>query len=127
MVVLVLDNGVAASIKAINGYFAFHRLLLAFVEMYPRLRTKVNQNVRDFIRNEKERTKEVLPSLGEFLALLSIADQVSFVYNILYLFVPSLISPFCISSFLGTENSLWPTSLRTLIGMLFGYVKNIQD
>jgi ubiquitin-protein ligase/stress response protein SCP2 len=75
MIVLVMNNGIHSSEKALNGYCAFHRLLLAFIELYPNLLTLVNSGIKDFITNEDARLKKALPSLGNWIPLLSVSDR----------------------------------------------------
>eukprot|EP00026_Physarum_polycephalum_P001294 Phypoly_transcript_01295.p1 GENE.Phypoly_transcript_01295~~Phypoly_transcript_01295.p1 ORF type:complete len:1116 (+),score=191.20 Phypoly_transcript_01295:80-3427(+) len=75
MIVLVMNEGIAASTKALNGYIAFHRLLLAFVEKYPQLMYEVNHSIEEFIRSEEGRVKSVIPSLGDWVALLSVSNK----------------------------------------------------
>jgi hypothetical protein len=53
-----------ASIKALDGYCAIHRLLLMFTEEYAQLREYSNQLVSRFCSDEQYRTKTTLPSLG---------------------------------------------------------------
>lgn len=75
MIVLVMEGGLSASVRALSGYIAFHRLLLAFVEMYPQLMYDVNQSIEGFIKSEDGRIKSVIPSLGDWLATLSISNK----------------------------------------------------
>lgn len=51
--------------------------MLGLAKEYPQLLRIANQAIIDFIKNEKARTKEELPSLGDFLPLLSITDKVT--------------------------------------------------
>jgi len=75
MVVQLASKKKHASIKALDGYCAIHRLLLMFVEEFPELRTYSDQLVSRFCSDEQYRTKKALPSLGEFLPLLTVAKQ----------------------------------------------------
>ena len=43
MVVNVMNGGVHASIKCLEGYTAIHRLFLMFIEEYPKLLDQVKQ------------------------------------------------------------------------------------
>jgi len=74
MVVNVMQGKLHASIKALEGYSAFHRLLIMVVEEYPLLLKKANEIVAKFIAHEKDRVKSAVPALGEFLPLLTISD-----------------------------------------------------
>jgi Zinc finger C-x8-C-x5-C-x3-H type (and similar) len=73
MVVALMDGKLHASIKALEGYCAFHRLLLSFVHEYPALQASVDVIVGDFGRDEHRRTKSSVPNLGEFLPLLTVS------------------------------------------------------
>jgi len=77
MVVSVMSGNVHASLKALEGYCMFHRMLLAFVEIYPELLTIINKKAREFIKSPDRRTKDVIPSLGEFLPLITAATEVT--------------------------------------------------
>lgn len=77
MIVLVMNNGTHYSAKALNGYCAFHRLLLAFIEMYPALLASVNGSIDTFRKDEESRQKRNLPSLGNFIPLLSVSNKFS--------------------------------------------------
>eukprot|EP00727_Mastigamoeba_balamuthi_P006281 m51a1_g2272 hypothetical protein (642) ;mRNA; f:358400-361040 len=72
MVVLVGDKGVHASDKAIDGYCALHRLLLALAEVYPCITTEVERRLRAFASSERNRTKECVPSLGDLAPLMAL-------------------------------------------------------
>ena len=75
MIVLVMDGGLTASIKALTGYFAFHRLLLAFIELYPQLMVEVNNSITEFIKNENARVKSEIPSIGDWIPLISVSNK----------------------------------------------------
>jgi hypothetical protein len=71
MVVEFMSGSRFASIKALEGYSQVHRLLLEFVREFLELRETCNAVVRNFIAEERYRCKDVVPDLGEFLALLT--------------------------------------------------------
>jgi hypothetical protein len=48
---------IVASLVALEGYAAFHRLLLFFVKKYPALQAKVNSIALDFCESEDYRLK----------------------------------------------------------------------
>lgn len=75
MMLDILSNRIPASDKSLSGYLCFHRWMLYFVEKYPSLLEYVNGTVNNFIEDEKFRHKDVVPSLGEFLPLLSLSDK----------------------------------------------------
>lgn len=76
MVVLLVDRGIHASQKALDGYWTVHRLFIALVREYPQLSTMIDKKIQEFIKSEGNRVKSVVPSLGDFLPLLSVSDKV---------------------------------------------------
>jgi len=77
MVVSVMSGSVHASLKALDGYCMFHRLLLEFVHRYPELQEKVNAKAMLFIKDDDSRTKDRTPNLGEFLPLIAVATNIT--------------------------------------------------
>jgi len=73
MVVSVMDGNLHASIVALQGYCYFHRLLIALIEEFPSLGESVNKRISKFLSHEDYRHKREVPSLGDFLPLLSIS------------------------------------------------------
>jgi len=73
----VMDHGVQASEKALHGYMAFHRLLLAFVELFPELLKEVDRSIESFLKNPGARVKSKIPSLGDWLALVAVSSKYS--------------------------------------------------
>lgn len=74
MVVSVMSGKLHGSVKALEGYVAFHRLFILFVHRYPQLLEQINDTVANFIQSEAGRTKKACPDLGRFLTLLSVSD-----------------------------------------------------
>lgn len=74
MLIEVLSEKIHASDKALCGYLCFHRWLLYFAQQYPELIQIANETVQQFIDDESNRHKSKVPSLGEFLPLLSLSD-----------------------------------------------------
>jgi len=77
MAVLLVDRGVAASEKYLEGYAQLHRILLALRRQYPVVRSVVDQRLKTFLRSDSERTKARCPSLGDLLVCLSLSEDVS--------------------------------------------------
>ncbi|KAL6055035.1 Merozoite surface protein 1 [Balamuthia mandrillaris] len=75
MVVLIADKGTHASIRALQGYAAFHRLLMAFLKLYPSLQEAVEERIRSFCASEEARHKDQCPSLGNWLPLLTVSEK----------------------------------------------------
>jgi len=76
MVVLLVDNGISELDQALSGYGMIHRLFVCLVAKYPVLKKTISQRLRSFISNEKSRTKQLTPNLGELMALLSVSTDV---------------------------------------------------
>jgi len=74
MVVNVMQEKLHASIKSLEAYCAFHRLLIMVVSDYPPMLKRVNDIISKFISGAENRTKSAIPSLGEFLPLLTVAN-----------------------------------------------------
>jgi ubiquitin-protein ligase len=74
MIVSIMNGEVHASIKALQGYCFFHRMLIALVQQNEKLRLLINERVKQFLTDPEKRIKKNLPSLGDFLPLLSISD-----------------------------------------------------
>jgi len=75
MVVQVMNGTVHASIKALEGYCWFHRLLLQAVLDSPYLQQEVETKINNFITNPERRTKRAVKALGEWLPLLSVSRR----------------------------------------------------
>jgi len=74
-VVLVSDEGLAASRKSFHGIMRIHRLFLAMAHEYPILRSEALCKLKNFACSEEYRLKSSCRSLGDFLPLLLIVDQ----------------------------------------------------
>ena len=77
MVVSVMSGETHASIVAIEGYCAFHHLLLKMIKKFPELSKRIDSTIRNFIKDENARTKNNTPSLGDFIPLLTVSEQFS--------------------------------------------------
>ena len=77
MVVKVMKGELHESIVALEGYTMFYHLLLSFVLEYPFLQTFIDKVIGDFLENETNRGKKIVPSLGEWIALLSVSNKYS--------------------------------------------------
>jgi ubiquitin-protein ligase len=75
MSVLIADKGLHASTKALEGYCAFHRLLIAFIQRYPELNDYIIGIIDRFVATEEGRHKNVVPALGNFLPLLAVQEK----------------------------------------------------
>jgi hypothetical protein len=76
MVVLLMDKGIAASERALDGYCMLHRLFLGCVTEWPELQREVYNRLKKFITTESARTKVVVPSLGDLIPLLSVCESI---------------------------------------------------
>ena len=77
MVVSVMSGETHASIVALEGYCAFHHILLKVMATNPSLVARVEGKVAEFIRHERSRTKNETPSLGDFIPLLAVSEKYS--------------------------------------------------
>merc|ERR1712226_963322 len=74
MVVLLCDKGLEASDRAVDGYFLVWRLLAACVDAYD-LHGEIRKRLSAFADREEQRSKVVVPSLGDFIPLLSVCKD----------------------------------------------------
>jgi len=81
MVVLLSDKGLEVTDRALNGYFLMWRLLLASVEEYS-LQAEVARRLAAF-RVPENRTKAKVPSIGDFLPLLSVSGTAALSWDAL--------------------------------------------
>lgn len=70
----MMTHKMHASIKALEGYCAIHRLMIYFARKYPSLVDQADRSVSNFAKSPDYRTKNHVASLGDFLALLSITN-----------------------------------------------------
>jgi len=77
MIVTVMQGVVHASLRAIDGYIAFHRLLIALLIKYPTLQQVVDDKIEEFLTNPQTRRKSGTPSLGDFLPYLTVSSKYS--------------------------------------------------
>jgi ubiquitin-protein ligase len=61
--------------KALEGYFAYHHLLLHCLNAYPSLRLCLEEKMDEFHASPKAREKSSVHNMGEFLCLLSVSDK----------------------------------------------------
>jgi hypothetical protein len=78
MVVLLCDDATPAHDlqRWLRGYCMVHRLFIAMVQTYPVLREEIRRLLQKFLHDERARTKDVCPSLGELIPLLTVCDSV---------------------------------------------------
>jgi ubiquitin-protein ligase/stress response protein SCP2 len=79
MVVLLCDKGLEASDRVVDGYFLVWRLLAACVETYG-LQKEICSRLSAFKEKEQNRCKEVVPSLGDLIPLLTVCDDARFTW-----------------------------------------------
>jgi len=75
--VLLGDKGIGGCRKAFDGFKHIHRVFLELVELYPKLKQTINERIRKFCLKEKDRHKYAVPSLGDWLPLLSVSTRYS--------------------------------------------------
>jgi len=64
-----------ASEKALEGYCAFHHMLLHFAKTHPCLVDLANSQIESFLSSEKARTKRHTPNLGLLLVSLTLTNK----------------------------------------------------
>lgn len=75
MVVNVMDGTKHASLKALQGYCYFHRLLLHLTLTFKEVRDDIEKRTAAFVAKPEQRTKTNCRDLGEFLALVSVSSK----------------------------------------------------
>ena len=70
----ILSEKVHNSSRAIHILIYLYRILLLLSETYPNLKKMCNENIDKFIKDEQNRIKDITPSLGDLLVMLSISD-----------------------------------------------------
>jgi ubiquitin-protein ligase len=74
--VVLLSNGqLWRCEKALEGYFAYHHLLLHCMAAYPALRDRVEAALSAFKEDPEARVKARVANMGEFLCLVSVSDK----------------------------------------------------
>eukprot|EP01114_Cavostelium_apophysatum_P017645 TRINITY_DN5298_c0_g1_i3.p1 TRINITY_DN5298_c0_g1~~TRINITY_DN5298_c0_g1_i3.p1 ORF type:complete len:308 (-),score=114.98 TRINITY_DN5298_c0_g1_i3:41-964(-) len=76
-VVTFMNGTTHTSERALHGYFSFHRLFLWAVSEYPTLAGEIRDRLTAFIKQANSRSKKVTPNVGEWLALLTVADGIT--------------------------------------------------
>mmetsp|Transcript_48843 Transcript_48843/g.147159 ORF Transcript_48843/g.147159 Transcript_48843/m.147159 type:complete len:701 (-) Transcript_48843:458-2560(-) len=64
-----------ASEKALEGYCAFHHMLLHFAEKYPSIKNVASRQIEKFIKRERSRHKRETPNLGALLVCLTLSER----------------------------------------------------
>ncbi|KAL3914523.1 MAG: hypothetical protein SGARI_000077 [Bacillariaceae sp.] len=77
-IVLLSDEGVAASSKSFAAFTRIHRLFLALAKQYPSICKEALSRLNAFVRKEENRIKKNVPSLGLILPLLMIVNEQAF-------------------------------------------------
>lgn len=67
MIVTIMKGNMHASLKAIDCYIHFHRLLIAMVKEFPEISTLVTDRMASFVKDPHARSKKSVPSMGDFL------------------------------------------------------------
>jgi stress response protein SCP2 len=97
MVVLLCDKGLEASDRAVDGYFLAWRLLAASIDAYD-LHSEIRNRLAGFMKDEEQRNKTSVPSLGDLIPLLTVSDDKEFQWG-------SVAGPLLVEAF--DRNALW--------------------
>lgn len=76
-ILLLSTEGSKAASKALTGFTQIHRLMLALMTTYPRLRTDVDNRFKKFCTSERLRHRSKCPNIGELIALFPVQSAVS--------------------------------------------------
>lgn len=76
MILHIMKGQIHASVKALEGYCAFHQMFLKFLETYPELHQECRDLVHGFLKSEEARHKTKVESLGEFMCYLTVTPEV---------------------------------------------------
>lgn len=76
MILHIMKGQIHASVKALEGYCAFHQLFIKFLETYPELLKECRDTVQGFLKSEEGRHKDKVNSLGEFMCYLTVCPEV---------------------------------------------------
>lgn len=74
MVSSMMNGSKLYSTRALIGYSHFHRLLIQFLIEFPELRKSIDEKISNFINDGKNRLKDVVPNIGDLLALISVSS-----------------------------------------------------
>lgn len=75
MIVALMNGGMHESENAIHAFCHYLRLLMRFLGAYKQLNQLVETKVNNFVSNRRNRRKQVIPDLGEFLILLALSSR----------------------------------------------------
>jgi hypothetical protein len=75
LVVLMMKNELHESFKTLEAFFQIHRIFIYLLKRYPQLQICINNKLKKFNSNADERSKNIIPSMGDFLSLLIVSDE----------------------------------------------------
>ncbi len=73
-IVFILNGTIFHSLAAIQAYCHLLRLYYKFINYYPELKTKINNDVLKFKESYFNRHKNIIPDLGEFIINLFLSE-----------------------------------------------------
>ena len=77
VILLAKKGGLTCSDRVLNGYLNSWRLMVAILEAFPDLQSRIRRRLERFVQFPSFRTKEREHSLGELLPLLSLCPDVA--------------------------------------------------
>ncbi|CAF0798243.1 unnamed protein product [Adineta ricciae] len=77
-VVQLFNGEMYESKQAIEAYCHFLRLLMHFIDIYPQLDGGINKTIADFISDRRNRQKQYVPDMGEFLIKIALSKKYHF-------------------------------------------------
>lgn len=61
--------------QAIEAYCHFLRLLMHFIDLYPKLNDNINKTINNFLHSEAGSHKKAVPDIGEFLIKIALSNR----------------------------------------------------
>ncbi|KAJ3347370.1 hypothetical protein HDU83_002129 [Entophlyctis luteolus] len=80
-IVLLCDQGLHNSDSFLTNYFQIHRLFLSLVYEFPVLKRFILERINGFSKSNAGRHKNVVPSLGDLIPLLSVLPDPAKAWN----------------------------------------------
>jgi len=78
MVVALMNGQTFASENCIIAYVYYLRLLIRFIQEYPKLDNLIDNEIGNFVANARFRNKKVVPDIGEFFVKLSVSKKYTY-------------------------------------------------
>ena len=77
IIVEIMKGEVHLSLKVLEGFCQIYRTFYQLSEEYPKIKTIIDEKIKNFIKKPQHRHKTYTPNLGNMLMMLTISDQYS--------------------------------------------------